>query len=365
MSLNLAELSQTAGQAPSSPEHARDGAPRHWNPDGTWQIRPVIRGDDDAPRRPIVREPGNLGEKASVGDVRLSERYWRDTLVSTWAELNDVVQHGFTVRRRRNTPCDVALFPAPSGLVILDCDVKRYDEENGFVVVGNTATLSPTRVAYGLNDLRREVEAMGHEMTELATYAVKTKSGGVHLYFRENPEVPLRTTGHRHEWRVDVVGRNDATNRSWVATPPTPGYEVARDLPVAEMPTWLATWLRDLDRHLPPVGGRRRQTRVREAARTRAQVHAATLTGAGESRSLLDEWVAWELSVVRDANEHGGWNLAVYQCVLNLLDGGYDEDVAAEAVLLAAAPVNDLERRKATDTVGSAVRRHHQKTHAR
>lgn len=361
MSLNLAALSTSAADETTRNDEISDpgsDAPRCWNPAGTWQHRPVARATEDAPRRPIIPKPENLQEDAPRGDRRLAEMYWRGSGTSEWPDLLSMVSDGFSLRKRL-VPCDVALFPSASGLVVLDCDVKRYDDETGFVVVDNVASLAPPIVRYGLNDLRREVEALGHSMAELATYAVRTKSGGVHLYYLENPRVRLRNTGHRHEWRIDVVAHNDGADRSWVAAPPTPGYEVVRDIPVVELPDWLATWLAGLESHVPPVGHQRRQGMTRAAAEARSRV----MMPVGENDAgLLAAWVRHELDLVREANQTGGWNLAIYQCVLNLLEVGGDLDQVAEMTLEAAAPVNDLERRRAMDTVGSAYRRHLRKS---
>lgn len=294
--------------------------------------------------------------------------YWTATLPSMWDELCETVSHGMSLSKRL-TACDIALFPAVSGLVILDCDVRSYDPQTTFVrnPGSRSMSLAPAVVRRGIDDLRREVEALGHDMSELATYVVRTKSGGVHLYYRENPQIPVRNSGHRHEWRVDVVAHNGESDRSWVAAPPTPGYEVIRDLPVAMLPDWLARWLIGIEEQVPPLGREHRQQLMREAADYRGRVLAPALYGGSQSSTgeLLQRWVRAELAVVRNANQVGGWNLAIYQCVLNLLDGGWELDSVAQAVMDAAQPDDDTERRKAKDTVHSAHKRYVAKTYGR
>jgi len=364
VSLNLAALSQAATDEPE-PEATRADAPPHpvnWNPEGVWQHRPLHRKTDDMPRRPTVSRPENLSSKATEKDKAYAERYWSQPLNTTWGELQDTVTEGFRINGKM-TPCDVALFPAMSGLVIIDCDVKRYEAETGFVTVGSTATLEtlkPEVVKYGYHDLQREVEKLGHDMRELATYIVQTKSGGYHLYFRENPRVKLVNSGHRHEWRVDVIAHNAGSDRSWVAAPPTPGYEVIRDLPVMELPDWLATWLQGVNRHLPALGRERRQTLNRQVADSRRRALASSVE-VEENEGLLGTWIRQELSVVALANQEGGWNLAIYQATLNLLEGGWDEEAVANAVLRVAKPVSNLESRNAMYTIESACRRHARK----
>lgn len=368
MSLNLAALSRTAVPADDATDDgtrfAHQPQPTHWDPD--WQHRPLRRATEDVPRQPLISQPENLKDDTPDNDRRLSEIYWRDTLPSVWDELCETVANGMRLRKRPIT-CDIALFPATSGLVVLDCDVKHYDPETAFVRNGNAMSLAPAVVKRGIDDLRREVEALGHSMSELATYMVRTKSGGFHLYYRENPQAVLHGSGHRDEWRVDVIAHNSESDRSWVAAPPTPGYEVVRDLPVMQMPLWLAQWLTGLSTNLPPVGREKRQQLTREAADYRGRVLAPEMyngsgTGIGE---LLHQWVRAELAVVQNANQVGGWNLAIYQCVLNLLDGGWEIEGVEQAVLDAAQPVDSSERRKAMDTVHSAHKRYVIKTYGR
>jgi Bifunctional DNA primase/polymerase, N-terminal. len=362
VTLNLAALSQAADAEETPEETLFEGEPHpvHWNPEGVWQHRPLYRKTDDYPRRPAIARPENLSKDATQGDRDYAEKYWNQSGSITWAELHDAVTNGFRFRRQQKPqPCDVALFPASSGLVVVDCDVKRYDAKTGFVVTGGAAsleTLVPERVEYGLADLQREVEKMGHTMLELATYTVQTKSGGHHFYFRENPRVKLVNSGHRHEWRVDVVAHNAGSDRSWVAAPPTPGYEVVRDFPVTEMPDWLAGWLRDVNHKLPALGQERRKAMNLAAGETRRRVLALP-TGEADG-NLMRVWVQGELDVVAESNRVGGWNLAIYQCTLNLLEGGWDKDVVELAVLKAAAPVSNLESRNAAYTIESAYRRH-------
>lgn len=364
VSLDMAALSAAATEE-TEPEVTRGDTPPYpvnWNPEGVWQHRPLHRKTDDYPRRPTVSRPENLNGKASEKDKSYAERYWSQPLNTTWDELQATVTEGFRINGKL-TPCDVAMFPAMSGLVVIDCDVKRYDAKTGFVSSGGTATLellSPERVEYGYNDLQREVEKLGHSMMELATYVVQTKSGGFHLYFRENPRVKLQNSGHRHDWRVDVIAHNAGSDRSWVAAPPTPGYEVVRDLPVMEIPDWLATWLQGVNRHLPALGRERRTGLNRQTAETRKRALALPIED-GEDESLIGAWVRQELSVVALANQEGGWNLAIYQCTLNLLEGGWDEDAVANTVLKAAKPTSNLESRNAMYTIESACRRHARK----
>lgn len=285
--------------------------------------------------------PENLIDRPEK-ERRLSNVYWGGSSM-TWTEAHVALGQGH----------DVGLLAGQSGLVILDCDVKRYDAETGFVVVGNTASLQELKPAVthrGIDDLKREVERLQRSMTELRTFTIATKSGGLHLIYRQNPRFPLETKHHRTDWRVDVI----AGHNNWVATAPSAGYHVALDVPVVELPDWLAAWLQRLEDHFLPLGRRRRQ----QVEKLKTQVrHQSQLPGR-EDDSLVARWIDLELELVRLANRHGGWNDAIYQATLNLLEGGWGFDDVVGAVLDAAEPVSDLERRKAMDTIESARRKH-------
>jgi hypothetical protein len=336
--------------------------PTNWSAD--WHHRPVLRATENEPRRPIVRKPENLSPTADEGERRTSEMYWGTGNPMAWEDAQKIVDHGYPVRNKRSkTPCDIALFPAPSGLVIIDCDVKTYDRKTGFVMVShNVAQPLPPQVEYGVLDLEREIVNLGHSMDELDTYTVSTKSGGQHLYFRENPTVRLKTSGHRKDWRVDVVAHNDGGDRSWVAAPPTANYEVIRDVQVVELPTWLASWLRNEMPKLPPVGGEKMRQRLRD--RQEARDRALLPGSSGDDRdSLQMMYAGWILDEVVKANQEGGWNLAIYAAVKDLLKVGYALETVAEMVLEAAGPVNETERRNAEYTIASAERSYLQETY--
>lgn len=331
--------------------------PANWSE--SWHHRPVLRATEKEPRRPIIRKPENLPTTVTEGERHVSEVYWGAGNPMAWEDTCAIMEHGYPVRGKSSrTPCDIALFPAPSGLVILDCDVKEYDRETGFVLVKrNVARPLPPRVEYGLTDLQREVEKLGHSLVELATYTVETKSGGHHLYFRECEGIKLRTSGHRENWRVDVVAHNDGSDRSWVAAPPTENYTVVRDLPVAGMPEWLAVWLRDEMPKLEPVGGRRARQRQKQLMEIRDRAMTPGLA-LDQRNALVVEYAGWLLTKVARANEEGDWNVTIYGVMKDLLRVGYSFEQAAEMVMEHAAPVDQAEYRNAEYTVNSALRSH-------
>ena len=331
-----------------------------------WRYVPLGRNEDDI-RQPPIRQPGGF----SPDDRRRkdSEAVWNGAELS-WEQLTTLINDGAMVN---GMACrEVGIFPAVSGLVILDCDVKFFyaDGFGTFATDGEHADMmrcfklsdGTPRVQvtekHGIDQLRNVVERLGHEFSELDTYTVQTKSNGLHLYFAENPRYPLRTTGHRDEWYVDVIAHNAGSDRSWAAAPPTPGYRVVADVPVIEMPDWLALWLLGLRDHTLPLGGARR-VRLNAARRTalsEAQLTAWVPGERGDSLSeLLRRYKQFVLATVALSNQVSGWNRAIYQAACDLCGLGHTPEEVTSALLQAAQPWDDRERRKAEATIRSAI----------
>lgn len=332
-----------------------NGAPAHRDP--AWRHLVLRRAVGDKPRRPLYRLPGNLTDGTPTEKVKVKQArdYW-EGYEASWDSLLEGVQvHGY----------DIGLCPDPNGLVVLDCDVKQYDPETGWVAQPDgSLKLAPFVEKRGIDDLARVVAELGHDPAELATYTVRTKSGGHHLYYRKNPHYPLRWTGHRHEWRVDVIAENGGSNRSWIAAPPTPGYRVVRDLPVAKLPDWLGAWLVDLHSNTEPLGGARRRQLSAAASAVRAGLTAsgARLSGAaapgGDLAALYAHYYDLVLKGVALANRYGGWNCEIYNAAHLLFETGVPLDEATPDLLRAAAPWNEREERVAVTTIESAWGKH-------
>lgn len=329
--------------------------PRHWNPE--WIHRPVLRATEEWGRGPLVAMPENLPDGTCAAKRELSEMYWHgsptwDEIIGTWMFAHHIYgTHNPKAPRRPKL--DIAFFPAASGMVVLDCDVKRREPESPFIVKEDgSASLAPTVTEYGIEHLKREVERLGHSMDELNTYTVSTKSGGRHLYFHENQHVKLTTSRHRENWLVDVKARDDGQSRGWVAAPPTPLYTVINDVPVIELPTWLAEWLRDLENHFKPVGGERRLALRRHASGLKQRV---MVTSGDERQGLLAEWVTYELQLVADAQAaNSGWNDAIFLAAANLAEGGWTADDLIPVIADVAQPRTKRDENLMIGTIKSA-----------
>jgi Bifunctional DNA primase/polymerase, N-terminal len=84
-----------------------------------------------------------------------------------------------------------------------------------------------------------------------ATRTVRSRSGGLHLYYRTDRLVRSGTGALG-------AGLDVKSHRGLVVCPPTPGYSLLERRPVAQAPPWLLG-------RLQPVGGRRRRSGVRPA----------------------------------------------------------------------------------------------------
>lgn len=144
------------------------------------------------------------------------------------------------------TPYGVGIACGPSGLVVVDLDMRKPDQ------VPPPNCPHPTATS-GI-DVFAELCKSAEQPVPDDTYAVTTGRGGLHLYFRHPATGPTlrNTAGERGSglgWLVDTRGHGGyvVAAGSTVAGRP---YTVARDLPVADLPGWLAERLAPMP--LPP-----------------------------------------------------------------------------------------------------------------
>ncbi|WP_028569151.1 bifunctional DNA primase/polymerase [Salinispora tropica] len=134
------------------------------------------------------------------------------------------------------TPWGVGIACGPSGLVVVDLDVRKPDQDAPPGCPHPAATS-------GIDVFAALCETAGQPVPD-DTYAVTTGRGGSHLYFRHPTDShALRNTagerGNGLGWLVDTRAHGGyiVAAGSIVAGRP---YTVARDLPVADLPGWLA-----------------------------------------------------------------------------------------------------------------------------
>lgn len=256
--------------------------------------------------------------------------YW-DGLDPDWGQITDWVKNGNSV----------GILPERSGLVILDCDSRKE-----WKVEGSSATIVR---GHGIDDLKRVAQETGQDVP--ATFTVRTKSDGFHLYYRQNQVCPVQSRGHRDRWRIDVK----ASRNTYAVAPPTPGYSVVRDLPVAELPLWLAHWIQGLYKTVPPLGGENQRRRMEAATALKYRI---LLGGTVQDGDLFGHWCQAMLNVIVASNQYGGWNNAVYLTAHEFFDVGLSVTDVMPMILEAAAPYNEREERTVRSTVESAWRKH-------
>ncbi|GGN26201.1 bifunctional DNA primase/polymerase [Streptomyces fuscichromogenes] len=123
-------------------------------------------------------------------------------------------------------PYNVGIATGPAGLVVVDLDVPKPQEQEG----------APD----GATSFNALCERVGEPFP--LTYRVRTPSGGQHLYFTTPPNVRLKCTVKKLGPHIDT--------RAWGgyvvaagSTTPQGAYDVAEAAIVAPLPGWLAALL--------------------------------------------------------------------------------------------------------------------------
>lgn len=277
-------------------------------PDPAWRFIP-LSGVNKPPRGCTLRDAPD---------------YWRGS-AATWDQLCDIARAGR----------GVGLLCEASGLVVIDCDVTYEVQMSG---AGNSGTVTERK---GIDDLKRvhAEQNGGAGKPFIPTLTVRTPSGGYHLYYRQRPDEPVTSKGHRENWLVDVK----ASRNTWVVAPPTPGYEVVRRLPVAVLPRWLARYLTRLNQLT--------------GSATRAPGTAGVLPSppgvTGYDGDLWNGWLTVLTTWLAAANtiatvpgnngKGGGWGNRIFQAARLLRLAGVPDSEADALIIAAAEPWNDHE----------------------
>jgi hypothetical protein len=237
--------------------------------------------------------------------------YWRGLPVGD-AELAKAVAAGY----------DIGVLPERSGLVILDCDVRLEAAET------SPGEFELRQLPTGMENLARAAHERGRRIPD--TRVVRSPSGGWHLWFRQNPLCRVTSRGHRPGWLIDVK----ASPNTYAVAPPSKGYAVLLDYPVARLPYWLA-------RHI--TGGL-----------PRAQVPVPAGWAGGPLPPGMRDAIS---AYIAEGNTAGGWNTRIFLAACWLRESGMGLGEICAVVTEAAAPRDDRELGKATATIRSAWRR--------
>ena len=254
-------------------------------PCSTANKRPLLPRDKDADGKPIK---GTGGVSKATDDEEQIRAWWRK-----WPRAMIGVSAG------------------KSGLLVIDFD-PRIDEE----VDPDTGEVVTTE--WTLDRLKAELEAqMGCALP--VSLAVRTPSGGIHVYFRMPDGAPIGNRGNLPH-HVDVRGEG-----GYVIVPPSfcegddrnarGAYRWLRDDPdaaIVAMPDSLVTILRSSPRDQAAID-------AAPAPRPSARF-AVDLADAHRRYALraLDEELAALASTPRGGGKHGGRNKGAYMAAFNL-----------------------------------------------
>nr|WP_221376884.1 bifunctional DNA primase/polymerase [Actinoplanes polyasparticus] len=185
-----------------------------------WHVFP-LRPDD---KRPAF--PDHAADACTHTDPRCRDGHtgWEARATTD----PDRIRRGWA-----SVPYGVGIACGPSGLAVIDLDVRKPDQ-----------TPPPgSQARHGAEVFAALCEAAGQPVP-VDTYTVMTGRGGTHLYFRHPTTGPaLRNTagerGNGLGWLVDTRAHGGYVVAAGSTAAGRP-YTLARDLPVVELPDWLA-----------------------------------------------------------------------------------------------------------------------------
>ncbi|MEH0423885.1 bifunctional DNA primase/polymerase [Streptomyces sp. B21-083] len=122
---------------------------------------------------------------------------------------------------------NIALATGPSGLVVVDLDMPKPEDDKG----------TPD----GETSFQALCERAGHPVPD--TYRVRTPSGGMHLYFTTPPGIQLPSTKGTLAPKIDTRAWGGYVVAAGSRTPTGP-YEAASGSVVAPVPGWLLSILK-------------------------------------------------------------------------------------------------------------------------
>jgi hypothetical protein len=180
-----------------------------------WAIEAARRGWHVFPLRPGDKRPAGHADKHCPGTGRCTGGHKTpeqrattdmDLITAAWARQ----------------PYNVAIATGPSGLLVVDLDTLKPNEQEG----------TPD----GVTAFRALCERAGQAVP--TTYRVRTARGGEHLYFTQPPGARLYNTAGRLAKKIDTRGWGGYVVAAGSTTPNGP-YTVVDDRPPIPLPAWL------------------------------------------------------------------------------------------------------------------------------
>ncbi|MGW6138084.1 bifunctional DNA primase/polymerase [Streptomyces sp. NPDC055140] len=182
-------------------------------------LEPVRRGWHVFPLRPGDKRPAGHAERLCPGTGRCTDGHRKPEQRATTDP--DLVTAAWTTQAY-----NIGIATGPSGLLVVDLDVRKPDEQEG----------TPD----GVESLLALCERAGQTLPP--TYQVRTPSGGRHLYFTQPVGMRLHSTAGRLGHHIDTRGWGGYVVAPG-STTPNGTYTVTDESPVAPLPPWLADQL--------------------------------------------------------------------------------------------------------------------------
>jgi hypothetical protein len=144
---------------------------------------------------------------------------WRSN--ADLAQFRNGIEYGKWITEASDAGYGVGVLPGESNLVIIDCDSG--------LELGRR-----TRTVYGLGKFLDWCEQQNQKIEPTFTTQSKTP-GHYHFYYEQHPEYRLS-----HSRIHTEIPYTDIKVSGFVVAWMSPGYTVARDLPVVRLPEWMA-----------------------------------------------------------------------------------------------------------------------------
>ncbi|TMR90038.1 bifunctional DNA primase/polymerase [Nonomuraea basaltis] len=233
-------------------------------------------------------------------------------------------------------PYNIGIACGPSRLVVVDLDTPKTAER--------PAAWDQPGVNEGADVLALICERSGQPLP-FDTFTVRTRRGGMHLYFAAPTDRPLGNTARRLGWLIDTRARGGYVvgPGSFVDLPDGVGsYDIINPEPAAPLPAWLATLLtpREFEGESTPASAR--EVLATLGGRSAGYVYAALR---GEVQRVLD--------AVPGVRNHT-LNAAAFALGQFVASGLLSAELA-ERALMTAAQGNGLSLREAATTIRSGL----------
>jgi Bifunctional DNA primase/polymerase, N-terminal len=286
-----------------------------------WHIFPLRPGD----KRPAF--PDHKAADCTGTDARCrgGHQGWEPRATTDPARIR---------RAWAQAPYNIGIATGPSGLVVIDLDTSKPGE-------APPPPWAQPGITDGADVLAALCEQRGQPFP-CETFMVRTRRGGLHLYFTAPTGARFGNTSGRLGWLVDTRGHGGYAvgPGSFADLPDGAGrYELAYDRPPVPLPGWLAALLSTASREPPSVGCSRRMPGT-----------------VADLPSYADAALGGEITRVLTSPDHGhNWalNKAAFNLGRRIAAGVLDRELA-ERALQAAGEVTQAS--ETTDRIAAVIR---------